>query len=277
MNTLKKSIAFTALIILILVFGAHAASKQRIISLAPSLTKNIYYLEANDQLIGCTSYCTEAVADKKEIVASAIKVNIEKTVSLKPDIILVTTITSPETIEMLEKFNIRVEVFETPENTAEIFQQFRRIGQLLDCKDKAETIISDAQLKIETIKQQVPASNKKIFFQIGANPIFTVLPGTFMNDYITFLGGENISTDVRTGAVSRESVIAKNPDIIFIVTMGITGQDEYQQWQAFKDMQATRNGLIFIIDADKACSPTPVTFVETLDTLVSLLKTSLNE
>lgn len=262
---------------LILVFGAHAASKQRIISLAPSLTKNIYYLEADNQLVGCTSYCTEAVADQKEIVASAIKVNIEKTVSLKPDIILVTTITSPETIELLKKFNIRVEVFETPANTDEIFTQFIRMGQMLNCENKAEAIISDAKLKIESIKKQLPAFNKKIFFQIGAEPIFTVLPGTFMNDYITFLGGENVSNDVRTGAVSRESVVANNPDIIFIVTMGITGQEEYQQWQAFKDMQATRSKNIFIIDADKACSPTPVTFVETLDTLVSLLKSTPNE
>lgn len=274
---MKKSIAFTAITMLILVFGAHAASKQRIISLAPSLTKNIYYLEAENQLVGCTSYCTEAVANQKEIVASAIKVNIEKTVSLKPDIILVTTITSPETIELLKKFNIRVEVFETPANTDEIFTQFKRMGQVLNCESKAEAIISDAKLKIESIKKQLPAFNKKIFFQIGAEPIFTVLPGTFMNDYITFLGGENVSNDVRTGAVSRESVVANNPDIIFIVTMGITGQEEYQQWQAFKDMQATRSGHIFIIDADKACSPTPITFVETLDTLVSLLKSTPNE
>jgi hypothetical protein len=42
-------------------------------------------------------------------------------------------------------------------------------------------------------------------------------------------------------------------------------------------MKATNNDNIFIIDAEKACSPTPVTFVETLDTLVSLINPQKNE
>ncbi len=277
MNTSGKSITLIVVLLLAITFGAVAANKQRIISLAPSLTKNIYYLGVQEQLAGCTSYCTEAVADNKEIVASAIKVNIEKTVSLKPDLILVTTITSPETIELLQKFNIRVEVFKTPKNTDEIFEQFERIGKLVNREEKASEIISETRHKIEEIKKLMPAGNKDVFFQIGAEPIFTVLPGTFMNDYITFMGGKNIATDVRTGAVSRESIIAKNPDIIFIVTMGITGEEEYKQWQTFKDMKATSSEKIFIIDADKACSPTPVTFIETLDTMVSLLKPTSHE
>ena len=93
-----------------------AQNVKRIISLAPSITKNIYFLDAQNILVGCTSYCTEALADNKEIVASAITVNIEKTISLLPDLVLVSTITSPETIEMLKKFGVKVEVFSTPES-----------------------------------------------------------------------------------------------------------------------------------------------------------------
>lgn len=271
-------IAFISLIIILFFSTAGLnAQQKRIISLAPSLTKNVYFLNAQKQLVGCTSYCTEAQADNKEVVASAIKVNIEKTVSLKPDLILVTTITEPETIKMLEKFNIEVEVFSTPKNKEEIFMQFLRIGKLLNKEEEANKIISTSKQKIKKIKQLLPAQNKDIFFQIGAQPIFSVLPGTFMNDYISILGGRNIATDVNTGAVTRESVVAKNPDIIFVVTMGITGEEECDEWETFKGMKATDNDKIFIIDAEKACSPTPVTFVETLDTLVSLLNTTNNE
>jgi len=270
--------AFITLVFLLLLSTLDInAQQKRIVSLAPSLTKNVYFLEAQDQLVGCTSYCSEALADNKEVVASAIKVNIEKTISLKPDLILVTTITAPETIEMLEKFDIQVEVFSTPRNTEEVFEQFMRIGSLLTKKEEANEIIATSKQKIKEIKQKHPASNKDIFFQIGAQPIFSVLPGTFMNDYISILGGRNIATDVSTGAVTRESVVAKNPDIIFVVTMGITGKEECEEWQTFKGMKATDNDKIFIVDADKACSPTPVTFVETLDTLVSLLNTTNNE
>jgi ABC-type Fe3+-hydroxamate transport system substrate-binding protein len=272
----KTRTAFISLIILLLISPVWGKAQQkRIISLAPSLTKNIYFLEAQNQLVGCTSYCTEALADNKEVVASAIKVNLEKAVSLKPDLVLVTTMTEPETIEMLEKFDIQVEVFSTPKDKEEVFEQFLQIGSLVNKKEKANDIVATSKQRIKEIKELLPAHNKDIFFQIGAQPIFSVLPGTFMNDYITILGGRNIATDVSTGAVTRESVVAKNPDIIFVVTMGITGEEECKEWQTFKGMKATDNDKIYIIDAEKACSPTPVTFVETLDTLVSLFKTGI--
>ncbi|HKK81678.1 MAG TPA: ABC transporter substrate-binding protein, partial [Prolixibacteraceae bacterium] len=159
--------AFITLVFLLLLSTLDInAQQKRIVSLAPSLTKNVYFLEAQDQLVGCTSYCSEALADNKEVVASAIKVNIEKTISLKPDLILVTTITAPETIEMLEKFDIQVEVFSTPRNTEEVFEQFMRIGSLLTKKEEANEIIATSKQKIKEIKQKHPASNKDIFFQI---------------------------------------------------------------------------------------------------------------
>jgi iron complex transport system substrate-binding protein len=36
----------------------------------------------------------------------------------------------------------------------------------------------------------------------------------------------NIASDLTRGAITRESVIIRNPDIIFIVTMGIAGEEE---------------------------------------------------
>jgi iron complex transport system substrate-binding protein len=33
---------------------------KRIVSLAPSLTQSLYYLEAQSNLVGCTSYCEAA-------------------------------------------------------------------------------------------------------------------------------------------------------------------------------------------------------------------------
>ena len=222
--------------------------------------------------MGCTNYCTEALADDKEVVASAISVNIEKTVSLLPDLVLVSTITSPETIDMLKKFDIDVEVFSTPESFEAICEQFIRIGKLLGKTEKANQIISESKLKVNSLMAK-PLIEKKpdVFFQIGAEPLFTVLPKTFMNDYITFIGGTNIAKGMNKGTITRETVLTKNPDVIFIVTMGIIGDEEKSKWSSFEGMKAAQQDQIFIIDAEKACSPTPITFVETLETITKLL------
>ena len=273
---MKQIQTFLVLFLLLSAIHGYNQPAKRIISLAPSLTKNIYYLEAQNQLIGCTSYCTEALADHKEIIASAIKVNIEKTASLLPDLVITTTITSPETIETLQKLGIKVESFPTPENFNEICEQFMRLGQLTGHEKKADEIVNASKKRLDELKNQITIKNcPSIFFQIGADPLFTVLPKTFMNDYIIYAGGENIANDLKHGTMTRESVLVKNPDYIFIVTMGITGNEEKKIWQKFSDLKAIKNEHLFIVDAEKACSPTPITFVETFETILNLMTSHL--
>lgn len=270
MNILRIIIGF---IFLSITTSASAQKVERIVSLTPSLTKNIYFLEAQDKLVGCTNYCLEGVADNKEIVASAVKVNLEKVISLKPDLILASNLTEPETLDMLRKFDIRVEVFPKVESFDAICDQFLKMGKLIGHESKATEIISESKLKVDELSKQLTLSEKNnIFFQIGADPIFTVLPNTFMNDFITLIGGRNVAENQTKGTITRESVVAHNPDYIFVVTMGIMGKQEKENWLGFPDLSASKGENVFVVDADKACTPTPITFVETLDTIVSLIK-----
>lgn len=269
---------FNKIYLLVVILCAQLAlwgqTEMRIVSLAPSITKNIYYLDAQNQIIGCTNYCTEALNDNVEVIASAVKVNIEKTVSLLPDLVLATTITDSETIEMFKKFDIKVAVFPTPQSFSEICDQFLLLGKLLGKEENAQKIVDESKAKIESFStKNILQNSSKIFFQIGAKPLFTVLPNTFMNDYISFVGSKNIAEGMSQGTITRESVLTHNPDVIFVVTMGIIGDEEKQTWESYKGLKAADNKKVFIIDAEKACSPTPVTFIETLETIYSLINT----
>jgi iron complex transport system substrate-binding protein len=184
------------------------------------------------------------------------------------------TLTSPEHIATLRRLGIRVDIFDTPNSFAEICEHFVRLGALVDKETKAERIVNESKKRIETVSAKVSArwrETPRMFFQIGANPLFTVLPNTFMDDYITFLGGQNIAQNLRTGIIGREFVIAQNPDFIFIATMGAMSEEEKNVWQRHSRMNAARNGRIFMIDADIACLPTPITFAQTMEILFELI------
>jgi iron complex transport system substrate-binding protein len=269
---MKKVILFLY-ISFTLTVSVFAQSNVRIVSLTPSLTQSLYFLEAQDKLVGCTNYCADGVKDNKEIVASAVAVNLEKVVALKPDIVLASQLTTPDNIATLRRFGIQVEVFQSPKSFTEICEQFIQLGALIGEKTKAERIVNESRQRVESVSAKMNRRTApKMFFQIGANPIFTVIPNTFMNDYITLLGAENIAEDFRRGTVSREFVIAQNPDYIFVVTMGITGEEEKNRWGRYSNLKAARNGQIFIIDSDIACQPTPVTFAQTMEILHKLIK-----
>ncbi len=101
--------------------------------------------------------------------------------------------------------------------------------------------------------------------------MFSANKETFINDFIEFAGGTNIAADSQSGIYSREKVIEQNPDVIIITTMGISGKEEANNWKRYKNVNAVKNNKIFIIDSYNICSPTPVTFRDTLKELVKII------
>ena len=246
--------------------GKDAVTFSRIVSLTPSITRSIYQLEEEDRLAGCSSYCVVEEKDSVIVAGSVVGPDIEKIVSLKPDLVIVSEFISEKDVKTLEKFGLRVEIFRSPESFDELCSQFIRLGQLIDKEKEAERIAADIKNEVLLLSDELEKRSPKpgVFMQIGSSPIFTVLPGTYMDDYIKFCCAENIAADLTNGIVGREFVVAKNPDYIFIVSMGIAGDHEKEQWSRFSLMSAARQNNIHILDSRIACEPTPENFIKTL-------------
>ncbi|MGQ7870197.1 ABC transporter substrate-binding protein [Sunxiuqinia sp. sy24] len=257
--------------LVVAVFSTQAQAPRRIISLAPSLTKNLYLLGAEDLLVGCTSYCTLQSGTKAEVVASAIQVNYEKAVMLQPDLVITTSLTKPKTIDTFKKLGVDVLVYDSPRSFEEICSQFIELGNKIGKKQQAEKMIADAKVHMQQILQKIPADapSQKMMMQIGANPLFSVVPNTFMNDFVRLSNTKNIAADLSIGSITRESVLIRNPDIVVVVLMGMIGEEEKEQWMSYPSLSAVKKKQIFIMDADRACSPTPLSFVEALDELIT--------
>ena len=65
-------------------------------------------------------------------------------------------------------------------------------------------------------------------------------------------------------------MLERNPDVIIITTMGIAGEKEKETWMKYGSIAAVRDNNIYILDPDKVCSPTPVTFVEALKEIAEI-------
>ena len=271
----KKILSFTCILIFllnsILIGYANQVYPKRIISLGPSLTKELYLLGVEDRLIGCTIYAPECAKDKEK-VGTVIDINLERIIKLKPDLVLATSLTNPKQVERLRKLKIRVVVFSEARSFQELCDQFLKLAKLIGKEKRAKEIIEDVKEKVKSIRDKTKGLKKtKVFIQIGAKPLFTAGKNSFVNDFIEFAGGINIAKDVEVGIYSREKVLEKNPDVIIIVTMGIRGIKEKEIWQRYKNINAVKNKRIYIIDSYKICSPTPTSFVETLKELIRIL------
>ncbi len=239
---------------------------KRIISLGTHLTEQLYLLKSEDRLTANTIYCQNPPeAKNKEKIGTVTTFNIEKIIKLQPDLILATSLSNRQQIEKLKKLGFNVVIFPQAESFDKICEQFLELAKIVGKEKMAQDIVSCSKKRVAHIKNATQNLPKpKVFVQLGTKPLFTVSKDSFIRDFIEFAGGINIAKDIEIGYYSYEKVVESNPDIILIASMGITGEKEKKNWQRYKSINAVRNQKIYVIDSYKICSPTPITFTETL-------------
>jgi iron complex transport system substrate-binding protein len=255
-----------------------AGYPDRIISLAPSITESLFLLGAGDKIVGVTMYCEyPAEAKKKDKIGSLLNVNIEKIVSLRPDIVIGAGINRLENVEKIRKLNIKVQLFENDNSFDSICKDFLDMGRLVGKEKVAVDIITQSKTVVTTIKNKLKSmKNKtvpKIFWECGASPLITVTQGTFIDELIAVSGGMNIAHGLsgRYVRYSKEEVLKQNPDIIIIIGMGVESYTEKKNWEKYKSLSAVKHDRIYIIeDAHAVAAPNPVTFSQAVKQ-VSLL------
>ncbi len=273
----------TGLVLLLLVktgCGAESGYPQRVISLGPINTENVFLLGAGDRLVANTDYCVRPEeAQDKEKIGSVMQVSLEKIIGLQPDLVLATSLTGEKQLEKLKEAGIQVERFTLSKSFGEICSQFLRLGRLLGLEEKAQVIVDQARERVGKISEKVARFEpQRVFLQIGSQPLYGASPGSFTHDFITFGGGINIIEDQEKGTTNFEKVIAKNPDVIIIAIMGSeTGvaAKQKENWMRFSVINAVQTDRVHYVNPNLACSPSPMTFTEALEIIASLIHPQL--
>ena len=268
-----KAVVLIAILLCVPLFVLAQNYPRRIVSLGPSITEDIYLLGAGDRLVANTTYCMiPPEAAGKEKIGTITAVDIEKLLSLNPDMVLATPLTNPRTKDKIEKMGIKIVSSPLAKNFDELCMQFAELGKLIGRGKEARKIIETARKKTDSIRAVVrKLPRTKVFIQVGSRPLFTMTRDSFVNDFIERAGGINIAFDAKSGLYSREKVIEQDPDVILIMEMGIAGEEEKKIWLRYDTLSAVKNSKIFFIDAYKIGSPTPVSFIRTLEELTRML------
>lgn len=259
---------------------AVAEYPQRIASLGPINTENVFLLGAGNRLVANTSYCVRPkAAESKEKIGSVMQVSIEKIIGLEPDLVLATGLTQKQQVKQLQSLGIKVVHFKQPASFTDICAQFLTLGHLLGLEKHAFQIIDEVKKRVATLQKRVAGlPRQKVFFQVGSQPLFSSVPSSFTNDFIVLAGGSNIAAGQKNGATNYEKVIAANPDVIIIAMMGSESgiaSREQERWMQIPVINAVQNDRVHVISPDIACSPSPVTFADTLHIMAHLIHPEL--
>ncbi|WP_022668615.1 ABC transporter substrate-binding protein [Desulfospira joergensenii] len=255
---------------------------QRVISLSPIITETIYLVGAQDRLIADTNYCNSPPeAQLKEKIGSVTRMNVEKIIRLRPDLVIASALTSEKQLMILESQSIPIFKSENPKTFKQMCEMTLNIGERLGHGNQAREIVEKAEKEAGRILELTRDLKKpRVFMQIGLKPLHSANKEMFINEYIRYTGGRNIAENESSGIYSREKVLAENPQIILIATMGSSkkaGELEKQRWMAFKAMEAVQSRRVYVLDPELICSPTPMTFVNGLKVILPLVHPHLTD
>ena len=196
---------------------------QRIVSLASSNTEILYAIGAQDKLVGVDDYSDyPAAAKTQEKVGGFSNPNLEKIVSLTPDLLLLTNLHVKTVLPELEKRGLKAIVIQ-PETLDKVPGNVRLLGILSGKQDAAEKVATDITKRIDAVvsKAKTATGKPRVFFELDP-ALITMGPGTFLDDMIAKAGGVNIAADANTAwpTLSPEVIISKDPQVIILSDHG---------------------------------------------------------
>ena len=252
---------------------------QRIVTLAPSLGElTADLLEDNlEKIVGVSELSYDPPALKKvENIGSYHRFNLEKVISLKPDLIFATQDgNSKDQILALRERKFPVVVVST-QSFQQIEESILLMAKSLGREEAGQRLVRRFHQGLEHLRQRArehPAL--RTFIHLNEEPLITAGKKSFLSEAIEAVGAKNVysGAEATYPRPSLEDVIQKDPDVILILAFSqdlSTLEKIKKNWEKFSKMKAVRENRILILKSDELLRPT-LRMLEGLSRLEKLL------
>lgn len=171
---------------------------QRIVSLVPSQTELLYDLGLGERVVGITKFCVhpEEWFRGKTRVGGTKTINIEKVLSLQPDLIIAN---KEENIkEQIDALSEKTPVWVSDVNNLEdACNMIIQVGEITDTVSKATIIVEKVREGFDCLqiaRQQI-TNDLRCAYLIWRDPYMTIGGDTFIHDLLSRCGLQNVFTN----------------------------------------------------------------------------------
>src|SRR5882672_498248 len=226
------------------------APARRIVSVAPHLTELLFSAGAGERVVGAVAYSDYPDAAKKiPRIGDATQLDLERIVSLHPDLIVVwRNGNSPQQIKRLASLGIAIYASESTQ-FAGIASTLRRLGRLAGTEAVADAHADAFDRAVVDLHARYAGRRPlRVFYQIWHRPLLTINGRHLIDEALHVCGAQNVfaALDPLTPNVSVEAVVAADPDAIVTGSVadggGDSGADNLDQWRQLSTLRATRAG-----------------------------------
>ena len=236
---------------------------QRIVSMSPGNTEIVFALGAGDRVVGVTSYSDyPEEAKTKPTIGGYHAPDVEKIVSLAPDVVFAMTDIQAKYIQILRQAGIRVVAVE-PKTLPEILNAIDIISEALGEEARGRQLHQELAGQLDQVRRQVgTAPAKRTFLEVWDTPLLTVGRQSFIHDLITQAGGINVSADknVDYTPCDIEQLYAYNPEVYVVLSHSREDIRSVITNPNLAAIQAVKTNQVFSITDDLLQRPGPRSF-----------------
>lgn len=224
-----------------------------IVSLSPSATEILFAIGKGDLLKGRTDFCNyPPEAANVASVGSITEPNLELIAAVKPDLVLISDMFSPEIKAKIQALGIQVFDLSSHDTFEGVYTAIDNAGKITNATAASTQLVSDMKAKVADVTAKVAnASKTKVYYVVGFGEYgdYTAGKGTFIDQMIAMSGGENVAQDADGWKYSLEKLIEKNPELI-ICSKYYDSKKGIEAANGYKDLDAVKNGKLVEIDND---------------------------
>jgi iron complex transport system substrate-binding protein len=237
---------------------------RRLISLAPSITEIMYFLELGDRVVGVTSFCNfPAEVKNKPRIGTYWEFNLEAILALKPDLVLAMAHQGDGagSLDVLRHWKIPYYLGRA-DTLPELFRLIEDLARLTGQEEVARRKLPPLKARARGIQVRVRGLPRpRVLLEIDQEPLITVGRTSIQGDLIQRAGGANIANNIdqRYPVFNLEEVLKAQPEVILFTGMAsaasLPGRMNF--WRRWTMLPAVKSGRLLWVEPDLVDRPGP--------------------
>ena len=233
---------------------------QRIVVTSASFLAPLYAV--GGEVVGRPDSKTKIPPEAKNAasIGKVYQIDAEKVLSLTPDLVVINKGMNEKLVETLDANNIKTLILDM-KTYDDVKREIEIFAALTGEKEKGAALITKMDADIAAVRASIPQEKKRVAIIHSTGQGLSVqLDGSIAGNVANMLGWENTASGMTAldknpdaAPYSMETLVAQNPDIIFVTSMGkeeeIRSSMEamFAESPAWQSVSAIRDGRVYYL------------------------------
>ncbi|MCI5778418.1 MAG: ABC transporter substrate-binding protein [Lentisphaeria bacterium] len=236
---------------------AAAEAPVKVVSLSPAVTKMILALDGGTQLVGRSSACDQAAAERTPVVGDLGRPFVEPVLKSGAKFVLTDMAAPGPQWDMLKRCGVRVVLLpartmdDLPDNVAEV-------GRILGRARAGDRLAGELRAKLEQLRRHPVRRRMRALVVLGLPPVVSCGRGSFVTDALALAGLDNIAAGAAENyfVLSTEVIHAADPEVIVSFVPEASARKYFSRGE-YRNLAAVKAGRFLFPAIEDICRLTP--------------------